>query len=81
MKVTPHGEEHLVCLSSEEVALLVDLCHAAAISDHLPAGASSRRRLRRFLGEVQNGLLATAQMVWLRHRQPPSSHEKAAGGG
>jgi hypothetical protein len=70
MKVIHHGEEHLVCLSSEEVALLVDLCHAAAISDHLAAGPGSRRRLRRFMGEVQSGLFETAQTVWRRHRKP-----------
>jgi hypothetical protein len=70
MKVIHHGEEHLVCLSSEEVALLVDLCHAAAISDHLAAGPGSRRRLRRFMGEVQSGLFDTAQTVWQRHRKP-----------
>jgi hypothetical protein len=68
MNVTHLGDEHLMRLSSEEVALLVDLCHAAACSDLLPSRRSSRRRVDRFLGEVQSGLFDTAQVVWARHR-------------
>jgi len=41
MKVTHHGDEHLLCLTSEEVGLLVDLVHAGAFSDHLPPPAPS----------------------------------------
>lgn len=68
MKVTHHGEEHLICLTSEEVALLVDLCHAAAFSDELAQGEETRRRLMRFMGEVQASLFDTAQEVW-RHQR------------
>jgi hypothetical protein len=64
VRVIHHGDEHLVCLSSEEVALLVDMCHAAVISDHLPARKSTQRRLRRFMGELQDSLFDTAQGVW-----------------
>jgi len=66
VKVTHHGDEHLVCLSSEEVALLVDMCHAAVISDHLPAGKGTQRRLHHFMGELQASLFDTAQSVWRR---------------
>jgi hypothetical protein len=69
VRVTHHDDEHLVCLSSEEVALLLDMCHAAVISDHLPAGSSSRPGLRRFMGELQSCLFETAQAVWRRKRQ------------
>ena len=68
MKVTHCNDEHLVCLSSDEVALLVDLCHAGAFSDELAQGGDTRRRLKRFLGEMQNSLFATAQEVWERQR-------------
>ena len=63
MKVTHLDDEHLLRLSSEEVALLVDLCHAAAFSDELAAGADTRRRLQRFMGDVQS-----SQNVWRRQR-------------
>ncbi len=69
MRVTHHDDEHLVCLSSEEVALLLDMCHAALISDHLPAGRRSRQGLRRFMGELQSCLFDTAQTVWRRKWQ------------
>ena len=68
MRVSHHGDEHLVCMSSEEVALLVDLCHAAAFSDELAAGADTRRRLQRFMADVQTSLFDTAQGVWNRQR-------------
>jgi hypothetical protein len=68
MKVTHHGDEHLICLSSEEVGLLVDLCHAGAFSDLLPRSRSKRRRLESFLGDVRATLMRTAQGQ--RHRQP-----------
>ena len=69
MKVTHCNDEHLVCLSSDEVALLVDLCHAGAFSDELAQGGDTRRRLKRFLGEMQNSLFETAQTVWQRQRE------------
>lgn len=70
MKVIHHGDEHLVCLSSEEVALLVDVCHAGAFSDELGQGTSETRiRLNRLLGEIQSSLFDTAQRVWQRQRR------------
>lgn len=68
MKVTHHHDQHLVCLSSEEVALLIDLCHAGAFSDELVQDGDSRLRLERFLGEMQGSLFETAQAVWRRQR-------------
>ncbi len=64
MKVTHLEREHLLCLSSEEVALLVDLCHAATFSDMLPTEKETQRRLKRFMGEVQTSLHDTAQLLW-----------------
>jgi hypothetical protein len=69
LKVTHHGDEHLIRLSSDEVALLVDMCHAAVISDHLTAEKDTTRRLRTFMGEVQISLFDTAQAVWARKRR------------
>ena len=68
MKVTHHHDEHLISLSSEEVALLVDLCHAGAFSDELVQGQDTRRQLDRFLGDMQSSLFDTAQAVWKRQR-------------
>ena len=68
MKVTHHDDEHLISLSSEEVALLVDLCHAGAFSDELVPGHDTRRQLDRFLGDMQSSLFDTAQTVWKRQR-------------
>lgn len=76
MKVTHHGDEHLICLSSEEVALLVDMCHAAVFSDHLVTRNDTMPRLKRFMGEVQSSLFDTAQAVWRRKR----TIRKLAGG-
>ena len=68
MKVSHVGDEHLICLSSEEVALLVDLCHAAVFSDALGATEGRSEPLRRFMDEVQQSLFSTAQGVWQRQR-------------
>lgn len=68
MKVTHHNDSHLICLSSEEVALLIDLCHAGAFSDELVQGEETRPRLARFLGELQLSLHETAQLVWRKRR-------------
>jgi hypothetical protein len=68
MKVTHHNDSHLICLSSEEVALLIDLCHAGAFSDELVQGEETRPRLARFLGELQLSLHETAQRVWRQRR-------------
>jgi hypothetical protein len=61
MKVSHHGDEHLICLSSEEVDLLVDLCHAGAFSDHLSPSVARRERLHHFLWQVQQSLLPDVQ--------------------
>lgn len=75
MKVTHHGDEHLICLSSEEVALLVDMCHAAVISDHLSPEREGNRRLKRFMGDVQTSLFDTAQSVWKMKRNRRKTFE------
>ena len=66
MKVSHHGDQHLICLSSEEVGLLVDLCHAGAFSDHLPRSAARQQRLHNFLWQVQQSLLLGVQQRWGR---------------
>lgn len=68
MKVSHLGENHLLCLSSEEVALLVDLCHAALFSDELGASEGRSASLQRFMGQMQDSLLTTAQAEWQRRR-------------
>lgn len=78
MKVTHHGDDHLICLSSEEVALFVDLCHAAVFSDQLALSQGRSRRLKRFMADVQTSLFDTAQAVWrakrlLRKSRSPGS--------
>ena len=76
MKVIHHGDEHLVCLSSEEVALLVDVCHAGAFSDELAQGTTDTRlRLNRLLGEIQSSLYDTALRVWQRQRRAASGRQ------
>jgi hypothetical protein len=69
VKVIHHNNEHLLCLSSEEAALLLDLCHAGVISDHLSPARSRRRRLEKLVGDLQGALHATAQAVWRRQRR------------
>jgi hypothetical protein len=69
MKVTHHGDEHLLCLTSEEVSLLVDLCHAGAFSDLLPRSRRKRQRLEGFLGDVRATLMRTAQGQWMVAKQ------------
>jgi hypothetical protein len=76
VKVIHHDDEHLLCLSSEEAALLLDLCHAGVISDHLSPARSRRKRLERLVGDLQGGLHAAAQAVW--RRQKLSVHSETA---
>jgi hypothetical protein len=66
VKVIHHNNEHLLCLSSEEAALLLDLCHAGVISDHLSPARSRRKRLERLVGDLQGALHSTAQAFWRR---------------
>jgi hypothetical protein len=65
MKVIHKDQEHLVSLSSDEVALLLDLSFAGACSDLLPSTNSAKTRVRRFIAQVQECLLDTAQQEWL----------------
>jgi len=69
MKVSHLGENHLLCLSSEEVALLVDLCHAAMFSDELGAAEGRSASLQRFMEQMQDSLFSTAQAEWRRRRR------------
>jgi len=68
MKVTHKDQEHLVSFSSDEVAMLLDLCFAGACSDLLPSSNSARERVKKFLGSVQECLLETAQQEWVARR-------------
>ncbi|MFN7677734.1 MAG: hypothetical protein ACK5QW_03945 [Cyanobacteriota bacterium] len=71
VKVIHHNNEHLLCLSSEEAALLLDLCHAGVISDHLSPARNRRKRLERLVGDLQASLHAAAQSVWRRQAHGP----------
>jgi len=71
VKVIHHNNEHLICLSSEEAALLLDLCHAGVISDHLSPARSRRKRLESLVGDLQGALHSAAQAFW--HRQNPGA--------
>ena len=70
MNVIHKDQEHLVSFSSDEVALLLDLCFAGACSDLLPATSTAKTRVRRFVGQVQECLLATAQQEWVAKGSP-----------
>jgi hypothetical protein len=61
MRVTSVGDTHLLALSSEEVSLLVDLCHAGVFSDHLAPSRERREHLDAFLWQVQQSLLPAVQ--------------------
>lgn len=71
VKVIHHNNEHLLCLSSEEAGLLLDLCHAGVISDHLSPTRSKRKRLERLVGDLQAALHGAAQAVWKRQPKGP----------
>ena len=69
MQVTHRSEDKVqITMSREEVALLVDLCHAAAFSDLLPQRRESQVRVQRFIWDVQNTLFDAAQSVWQAKR-------------
>lgn len=72
MKVTHFNDEHLINLSSEEAALLVDVCHAAIFSDFMPQDSETQNRLMLLLGQVQIGLLPTAQQYWEQQKISPT---------
>ena len=73
MKVTHLNDEHLISLSSDEAALFVDVCHAAIFSDFMPRDPETQNRLMLLLGQVQIGLLPTAQRIWEQQRLSPST--------
>ena len=68
MKVIHKDQEHLRSFSSDEVALLLDLCFAGACSDLLPSANSVKTRVRRFIAQVQECPLDIAQQEWLAKR-------------
>ena len=69
MQVTHRSEDKVqITMSREEVAMLVDLCHAAAFSDLLPQRRESQVRVQRFVWDVQNTLFDAAQSVWQSKR-------------
>jgi hypothetical protein len=72
VKVTHFNDEHLISLSSEEAALFVDVCHAAIFSDFMPQDPETQNRLMLLLGQVQIGLLPTAQCFWEQQKLMPS---------
>ena len=65
MMIIHKDQEHLVSFSSDEVALLLNLCFADACSDLLPSTNSAKTRVRCLIGQVQECLLDTAQQEWL----------------
>ena len=67
--MTHRSEEKVqITRSGEEVAMLVDRCHAAAFSDLLPERRESQVRVQRFVWDVQNTLFDAAQSVWQSKR-------------
>jgi hypothetical protein len=58
------GSEHLLCLSDEEIDLLVDLCHAGAYSDCIEASGSRRKQIDRLLWQMQRSLLPRVQELY-----------------
>jgi hypothetical protein len=61
MRVTSVGDTHLLALSSEEVSLLVDLCHAGVFSDYLAPSRERREHLDTFHWQAQQSLLPSVQ--------------------
>ena len=59
---------YLLSFTPDELALLLDLCFAGACSDLLPSTKSAKTRVRRFIGQVQECLLDTAEQEWLANR-------------
>ncbi|MFM7362279.1 MAG: hypothetical protein ACKOBY_02670 [Cyanobium sp.] len=70
MKVSHHNDEHLLVLSSEEAALLIDLAHAGVFSDLLPRQRRRRRRFDQLLADLKDSLLDTARQVWSAETGP-----------
>jgi hypothetical protein len=68
MRVSSVGTNHLLCLTEEEVGLLVDLCHAGAFSEHIASSTERRERVDAFLWQVQSSLLPAVQKRYGRKR-------------
>jgi hypothetical protein len=68
MRVAHLADHHLLLLSSEEVALLLDLIHAGAVSDELGGDARTHQDVEALIGRLQDCLFSTAQDVWRRER-------------
>jgi hypothetical protein len=73
MRVTAVDDSHLLCLSREEVGLLVDLCHAGAFSDHIAPSTQRREQVDAFLWQVQQSLLPAVQRQCAKLAPPPES--------
>ena len=61
MRASRIGSEHLLCLTDEEIDLLVDLCHAGAYSDCIDPRGSRRQKIDRLLWQMQRSLLPRVQ--------------------
>ena len=48
--------------------MLLDLCHAGVISDHLSSARIRRRRIESLVGDLQGALHTAAQAFW-RHQR------------
>jgi len=68
MRVSTVGTDHLLCLSDEEVDLLVDLCHAGACSEHISLSVKRREAVDTFLWQVQKSLLPSVQKRYGKKR-------------
>ncbi|MEB3200489.1 MAG: hypothetical protein VKK62_08190 [Synechococcaceae cyanobacterium] len=79
MRVSHLAEHHLLLLTSEEVALLLDLIHAGAISDELGGDASTHQAVEALVGRLQDCLFSTAQDVWRRERSLEGEAASIAG--
>jgi hypothetical protein len=73
MRVSSVGTNHLLCLSEEEVSLLVDLCHAGAFSEHIASSPERREHVDAFLWQVQQSLLPAVQKRHGRKQFAPRS--------
>lgn len=61
MRVASVDTSHVLCLTAEEVGVLVDLCHAGAFSEHIDSSPQRREQVDAFLWQVQQSLLPAVQ--------------------
>jgi hypothetical protein len=61
MRISSADTSHLICLTDEEAAVLVDLCHAGAFSEHIASSPERREQVDAFLWQVQQSLLPAVQ--------------------